>query len=566
MSTSSLGPRRHWPAAIAICAILLFATRVAMTHRVFTHTVDEPSHIGKGMEMVQYNTYTLARTEILFQPPLGRMVLAIGPYLQGCRLVPQNDAESVIKKVLYSSDDYWKALRLARLPVLLFAAATMWLTFHWASRISPWCGAIATVILACTPTFIGHSGLATLDVPSTASIVAAAYALRRYLTKPSYGAAAIFAIAVGLGAAIKFTIVLYAPILVVLFFLYERSSVLAALRAQGGSALRTLARHAAVAGVVAALAVWAGYGFHSEPFRTADERPHDFLDKLSFGSAPIKRALYAVIESHFPASAFIDGVYSGMRLNASGYGTYLFGEYSRGWWYYFPAVLAVKLTMPMFAMLLLGAAVTPALDPAKRHEAGFFLIAATSYLGLTMFATLNIGVRHLVPMLPFLAVIAALPFASGLRVEKRLQSTVRIVALVLVAGHAIESIRTHPDYIAYFNAFVPRGREHEYLLDSNLDWGQDIDRLSRVVAERRVDSLGVLCLSNADYERHGLRVAVGDWTSRETARGWLAISAHVLKGVHETPHDKYAWLETAEPVQLVGKSIFLYHFPEEPAP
>jgi hypothetical protein len=59
---------------------------------------------------------------------------------------------------------------------------------------------------------------------------------------------------------------------------------------------------------------------------------------------------------------------------------------------------------------------------------------------------------------------------------------------------------------------------------------------------------------------------VGDWTSRETARGWLAISAHVLKGVHETPHDKYAWLETAEPVQLVGKSIFLYHFPEEPAP
>ena len=564
-------PSERWrraPAVIAACAILVLVVRTAATHRVFTHTVDEPSHIGKGMEMIQHNSYTLARTEILFQPPLGRVLLAVGPYLQGCRLAPQSEPEMVFKKVLYSGNDYWKALRLARLPVLLFAAAAVLLTYRWARRISPWTAAGAVAILACTPTFIAHSGLATLDVPSAASIVAAAYALRRYLERPSYAAAAIFAVFFGLGAAIKFTMILYMPLLVVLFFLYDRGDVLAKLRweNQGRPAWRTLLRHAACGGAVAAFSIWAGYGFQAGPFRTPDQRPHDFLDKLSFGNAALQNALYTVLESHFPASAFIDGLYSGLRLNASGYGTYLLGKYSHGWWYYFPVTLALKITLPMMGLLLLGVATLPLLDGVKRREAGFFFIAAGGYLALVMFSSLNIGIRHLVPMLPFMAVIAALGFTPGLRVGARLQNGFRIAAIALLVGHGVESVRAHPDYLAYFNAFVPRGREHDYLLDSNLDWGQDIDRLSRVVALRGIDSLGVLCLSNADYAQHGIHAIEGDWTSREKARGWLAISAHILRGVTHIPHDEYAWLEDVEPVERVGKSIFLYHFPDETAP
>ena len=117
--------RSRWPAAVVAGAIIILAVRAASTYRVFTHTVDEPFHIGSGMEMIQYNTYTIARAAILFQPPLGRMALAVGPYWHGCRLVPEADREAATRKVLYSGRDYWTALRLARLPVLLFAAATM---------------------------------------------------------------------------------------------------------------------------------------------------------------------------------------------------------------------------------------------------------------------------------------------------------------------------------------------------------------------------------------------------------------------------------------------------------
>jgi hypothetical protein len=183
-----------------------------------------------------------------------------------------------------------------------------------------------------------------------------------------------------------------------------------------------------------------------------------------------------------------------------------------------------------------------------------------------MATSLNIGFRHLIPMLPFLAGIAALPFTPGLSPGSRFVKGIRIAATVLLVGHAAESVRNHPDYIAYFNTFVPRGREHEYLLDSNLDWGQDIDRLSRVVARRGIDSLGVLCLTNADLAKHGIRAVDGDWSSPQAARGWLAISAHILKGVTDLPHDKYAWLEDVEAVERIGRSIFLYRFPEETAP
>lgn len=557
----------RWHAAVVAGAIIILVARAAATHRVFTHTVDEPFHIGTGMEMIQYKTYTIASTAILFQPPLGRVALAVGPYLQGCRLVPERDREAAVDKVLYSSGDYWTALRLARLPVLLFAAVAMLVLYRWVSRVSPWTGAAAVTILAFEPTFTGHAGLATLDVPSTASVVAGAYALRRYLEKPSHATAAIFAIILGLGAAIKFTMVFFMPALAILFLVYDRGAVVTRLHARTGGrpAARTLLRHVALVCALAALAVWAGYGFQAEPFRTPDQRPHDFLDKLSMGSAPVRDALYAAIESPFPASAFIDGLYSALRLNKGGYGSYLLGEYSRGRWYYFPVALALKLTVPMIAMVLLGCAVLPALDPAKRHEAGFFLITAASYLSLTMATSLNIGFRHLIPMLPFLAGIAALPFTPGLSPGSRFVRGIRIAAIVLLVGHAAESVRNHPDYIAYFNTFVPRGREHEYLLDSNLDWGQDIDRLSRAVARRGIDSLGVLCLTNADLAKHGIHAVDGDWSSPQAARGWIAISAHILKGVTDLPHDKYAWLEDVEPVERVGRSIFLYQFPEETA-
>jgi hypothetical protein len=258
----------------------------------------------------------------------------------------------------------------------------------------------------------------------------------------------------------------------------------------------------------------------------------------------------------------VSGLYSAVKLNAGGYGAYLLGEYGRGWWYYFPVALALKTTLPMLALVALGAVLMRSLDRERRHEAGFFVITAAAYLGLTMVTSLNIGVRHLLPMTPFLAAIAAIPLAGGLRLGGGVTRAATVAGALLVVAHVADSSASHPDAIAYFNQIVPRGREDEYLLDSNLDWGQDIDRLSRAAARRGIDSLGVVCLTNADLARHGLRARAHDWTRRDAASGWLAVSAHMLKGVTEIPHDKYRWLEEIEPVERVGRSIRLYRFPE----
>ena len=133
----------------------------------------------------------------------------------------------------------------------------------------------------------------------------------------------------------------------------------------------------------------------------------------------------------------------------------------------------------------------------------------------------------------------------------------RIAAIVLVAAHAGVSALAHPDYLAYFNALAGNNPSR-WLIDSNLEWGQDAKRLAEVTRELHIARLGHSIMSIADFDALGLppMELIDPGVERH---GWFAIGEHYYR-IRKTELGGRLWLD-GKPYRRVGKSIRLYHVP-----
>jgi hypothetical protein len=186
-------------------------------------------------------------------------------------------------------------------------------------------------------------------------------------------------------------------------------------------------------------------------------------------------------------------------------------------------------------------------------------------------------VRHVLPIYPFLAVLAAYALGALWRAATR-PRLARASALVLAAWTLVIPLAAAPDFLPWFNAIAGRHPEN-VLLDSDLDWGQDLGRLERALADRHVERVSVAYWGAADLCRHLPR---GRWLPPRTpTTGFVAISETYRKGVagfyyrdgdycdpgklvsSAAPDPgAYAWLDAHEPALRVGASILLYDIPE----
>jgi hypothetical protein len=172
---------------------------------------------------------------------------------------------------------------------------------------------------------------------------------------------------------------------------------------------------------------------------------------------------------------------------------------------------------------------------------------------------LNTGLRYILCLFPMLSIVAA-QGAMWLWDRARL----RPVAAVLILWFTVSSLRAHPDYIPYFNETAGSHPER-ILVDSDLDWGQDIKRLVWKLHELKVDHVYFACLWSGDDSKIGLPAWDG-LEAYQPVKGWVAISYTTLKvrgpllaqSMNRTD-SAYAWLDRYQPVARVGKSILLYH-------
>ena len=119
----------------------------------------------------------------------------------------------------------------------------------------------------------------------------------------------------------------------------------------------------------------------------------------------------------------------------------------------------------------------------------------------------------------------------------------------------MESIGTHPHYLAYFNQ-IARENEHAFLGDSNLDWGQDLANLGRYVRDKKIEDLHLYYFGYSPPQRFGLRVDQGLTKERDTY--WIAVSVNNLLGIWEYPVGYFDLLTIEDKMATIGKSIWLY--------
>jgi hypothetical protein len=493
-------------------------------------TFDEPAHLACGLQYLAQHVYVYEPQH----PPLARAMAALGPYLDGARLL---DAPNMILEgvaVLYDGGHTGRTLTLARLGILPFFILACLVVYFWARRyFGNMVAVVATGLFTLLPSVLAHAGLATTDMALTACLGAAFLALLVWAEQPSFRHSLLLGAATALAVLSKFTALGFLPVAavfaLVVYLVAERPGMkrLAALAKERAAPL-------AVAVLVGALAVWAGYLF-------------------SFGRVPG----WSV---RLPAPELFDGIRRAMRHNASEGGGYLFGQLSpTGWWYFFPVALAVKTPLAFLLLVGLGAW----LCWKKRRFAAHWLpwAFALGILAPAMTSPVNYGIRHVLPVYMGFSIVAALAVVRLARTGK----WAGVAAGALVLWMAVSGAVRHPDYLAYFNELA--GSEPEkVLVDSDLDWGQDT-----ILLARRLRELGVKEVSyiQMNLDSAHLQVWPGMPPTKPInpvvpAKGWTAVGPTFSKvgqyGLdHRYPNLK-PWFEYRKPVERV-ESQLLYYVP-----
>jgi hypothetical protein len=534
---------------LVVALIAALAAQVLFAAHTNSATADESEHIVSGLAALRTGDFRMS----VAHPPLMDLLCGAAAWAGGAPPMP-TDLESwrEAQHLRYSYLYFWRGpaaamaprlVFLARLPVLLVSIGLALLAFTWARKLYGRAAGLFALGMYCfEPNLLAHSAVAGNDLGAAAGFVLTVYLYWRYLQCPNRWLLVLTGAAVGLTLLAKFSGLLLLGILPVL-------AVIHATAERRLPARRLALGLASVAGV-AALVVWAGYGFGLQPV------------------ARFARDIGLPENARIPAGQFVSGFLYQVHHEKVGHPAFLLGQTSSfGWWYYFPITILVKTSLPLLVLL----AVAVSRRRFERDE--LFLVApAILYLGASMSQSLNYGVRHILPVYPLLIIFAARVLARPW--SRNLQRWGPRLVGVLAAGVVLEAVVYAPQYLAYFNRLAggPEGGAR-VLLDSNLDWGQDLKRLASWQNEHPDSGpLFLAYLGSADPTRYGVEALPmpglspnwppadrpPEWYGPQSVprRGWLAVSAHVLG-----THPGYRWLRSHEPIDRAGYSILIYHIP-----
>ena len=555
-----MGAGRDPTAPLALGLIIVVLCLLAAgCWRVYSNTWDEPEHLAAGVELLDRGRYEYD-TE---HPPLARLALALPPYLAGAHSFgtrpPEGTPEGI--DILYSGGHYWLYLTLARLGALPFLALLLFVTWLWGRRVlkSTPAALLCVLLLGSVPPVLGHGALASLDVAAAATILLALYALERWVESAKLRDAVGAGLATGVAVVTKFSAVpflgLGQPALMLAHASHRRPPAAALRMRFGGFALIALA---------ALVPVLLLYGPRApDPAGVAlrfNWAVSYLLERSGFDHA------VGVLLAHLPLPRelqdFVNGIVAVKAHNDSGHLSYLLGRVSlSGWWYFYLVALAVKTPIPLLIAGPCGM-VWLAHEGWVRRDSWALapLVLALTILGFaSTFSHINIGIRHVLILYPFFALGGAYLVLRGARALTRLADR----RLALAGAGALAAFLTwqlsplwsaFPDYLPYFNEMV--SHPERVLVDSDLDWGQDLHRLELRAAQLEIPKLNLAYRGTANLAKEPLPPLV-ILPPRRPVTGWVAVSALART---RNPAD-YAWLDAYRPIERVGKTIDLYFVP-----
>jgi 4-amino-4-deoxy-L-arabinose transferase-like glycosyltransferase len=542
-------PEAHWsyPLIAALAAVVMLV-RVVLVTNVYNNTIDEPYHIGSAVVLWEAKQLVVGAQH----PPLARWVIGAPLFAQGVRYPEARDEYVVVeypgfdigRQLLFSGKlPYWRMLLAARHSLLVFSLASLFFVYRLGKYLgNSLIAMLATVFFSLDPTLLAHSALVGTDVAGCAGFLWGFYYGLKFCAKPQAIRAMVCGIALGLAISCKLSSVLLIPALIIVaLFRRVRSK-------------RPLPSFGAlfIVCVVAFMVLWGTYGLAINPMR----QQAIFTDQRAWTIVP-----EIIREQPIPMpSLFLGQLLLAARAAGHSQPGYLNGQISTdGWLLYFPEAIAVK--EPVGMLLAVVVAIAAAVVVKQwRFRAWILFIPILVVLAVSMRSRYQLGVRHMLPILPLMYLFAVIQLT-------RARWTLPLLGMMLLAG--VETAAVHPDYLAFFN-FACGGPSHgdRYLIDSNLDWGQDIYRLSNWLksdeAKGRDYSIRCAYATGPMLQEFGLDPAA----LQAKPHGLFAISKNVFvrfdgaqkmqgQDAVELGED-YSWVTRYPLVKRIGYSIDVY--------
>jgi hypothetical protein len=466
--------RLRWVAVVALLMIL--AVELFVPAREQSQTPDEANHLLGGVRSWKYGDFGTNPEH----PPFAKLVAALPvlrvPSPPAVRYTQYFKSENFSSgaEFLYTHDAdgiLWRS----RAAISVFTFALALLVLAAGSEIfGPGTGLVALLIFVFEPNLLAHGAMITTDMAVACCFFAAVFAYYRWRKHPTVWRIIVCGIAAGLALAAKHSGLFLLPVLLVLALIDVLAT--SSVNKSGRNDWRKDALHTAislaVAGVIAYAFLWAFYGFRYQARPGALVMVPTLGEyALSTHSALVDAVISRLAAWHLFPEAYLFGLVD-IADAAKRDPMFLLGtDYATGHWFYFPIAFLIKSTLGFLALLLSAPFLNELWQAGKWRTTFYLLLPALMYFGVSMASTMNIGIRHILPVYPFFVLIAA---ASAVSLARR-RSWGLYAAAALLLIHVVSSAHVFPNYLTYANeAWGGPTNSYRLLTDSNADWGQGL--------------------------------------------------------------------------------------------
>jgi hypothetical protein len=586
---------RNWLLALTI--VILSAALIVTSSVNDSPGYDEPEHITAGYYNVTHQVYWLN----VYHPPLSQDLAGLALALLGAKSVHDIPAFKHYRKNLVVDAFMWnqdadRLLQIARTPLIIMSLAFL---CYFYKRIKDEFGIhtslIALTLLAFSPSFLANSRFVGNDVFASASFFVCIFLFFDYLRKPELKNALKLGIATGLALLVKMSLLLLIPLYPFLYFGFFLTGNHAEEQVnQKHWKIRAL--HCLVTIATAFVLLYGGYAINMAGMNPLFQTWYNFKTFKALRFDPRYDLVQLTAESGLkPLSWYLTGVIAQTHHLTSGHdkASFLQGKLYRGGdFWFFPTVMVAKEPIGYLCLLLFASLTffweikksraSSSIQALKRLVADNFVVFGSItfvfvYLLIAIRSGLNIGVRHVFPVMPFIYMLTAIGITKS-PLPKR--AVITFVSICLLAGLA-SSFLAYPGHLAYFNELSGGKRGGmKIAIDSSYDWGIDLKRLRKFVEENKIPTIYVAYFGRGNPNYYlGPRYRRWSMVELPPTGSYIAVSVQIVEqaihmngnsteifnrnwaGPPEAQVWVIEWLAKAKSCGVAGDSILIYQIP-----
>ena len=538
-------------------------------------TADEAAHhIAPGYSFMKTRDFRLNSTG----PPLMEELSAIPLlFMKDLKISIDHPSWAGIQRTEFSRqflfvDNVDKVDRIvfwSRVPIVLTGVFLGFLVFLWSSKLyGSRSGVFALFLYAFSPTILAHTRLVTMDMGASCFIFLAVFCFYLYCKNPSFRNLIFSGVAFGLAQLSKYTAVylylLYLVFFLLIWFCSKRDFMVDYKISRN---IKNFFFSIVFILLIGNFIVFCGYFFEMKPLLLNDI---DVGEKIAFFEKFITRVFGSnsewlkekfisfALNQSIPFSTYIMGFLgaSNQTLVEHKFVPMIFGNYNPdGWRYYYIIVFLLKTSFSVLMLLIIAILFSRGLKKDRMSEL-FITIPVILLMMLTMLSVLQLGVRYILPIYPFLFVYISKIANVNIQDNKGFIQRRLVYILILFLGfcHLFSSVKVFPHYLPYFNILAGGpSNGYKYLTRVNSDLGQELKGLAKYLDRNDIRSVKISYWGFAPPEIYNINyLPINDKEKEMPEQDVYAISVHQIDG--------YKWAKEYKPKCMIGHAIFIYDF------